>query len=87
MIGKPACLFHKRERQTGENGLACPKEVTMKEIKLGVIGLSEGNRHPFSWSAIINGDFNEKAMAECGFPVIGEYLSVNRPRWESRAHR
>jgi len=51
----------------------------MKEIKFGVIGLSEGNGHPFSWSAIINGHFDEKAMAECGFPVIGEYLGVNRP--------
>ena len=51
----------------------------MKEIKLGVIGMSEGNGHPFSWSAIINGDFDAKAMAECGFPVIGEYLGVNRP--------
>ena len=24
-------------------------------LKLGVIGLSEGNGHPYSWSAIFNG--------------------------------
>ena len=23
-----------------------------KELKLGVVGLSEGNGHPYSWSAI-----------------------------------
>lgn len=30
-----------------------------KDIKLGVIGLSHGNGHPFSWSAICNGWDNE----------------------------
>ena len=24
-------------------------------LKLGIIGLSEGNGHPYSWSAIFNG--------------------------------
>jgi len=47
-------------------------------LKLGVIGMSEGNGHPYSWSAIINGDYNEKAMAKCGFPVIPAYLAANR---------
>ena len=29
----------------------------MKEgpIRLGILGMTEGNAHPFSWSAIING--------------------------------
>ena len=27
----------------------------MKELRLGVVGLSEGNGHPYSWSAIFNG--------------------------------
>ena len=43
------------------------------KVKLGVIGLSEGNGHPYSWSAIING-YNPRHMKDCGFPVIPEYL-------------
>jgi hypothetical protein len=27
-------------------------------IKIGIIGMSPGNAHPTSWSAIINGTFN-----------------------------
>ena len=46
-------------------------------LKLGIIGLSEGNGHPYSWSAIINGDYDEKFMADCGFPVIPAYLAAN----------
>ncbi len=42
-------------------------------IKLGVIGMSPGNGHPYSWSAIING-YNKDAMASCPFPVIPDYL-------------
>ncbi|AUZ84041.1 Gfo/Idh/MocA family oxidoreductase [Methylophaga nitratireducenticrescens] len=42
-------------------------------IKLGVIGLSEGNGHPYSWSAIFNG-YNPDAMEDCGYPVIPRYL-------------
>jgi predicted dehydrogenase len=47
-------------------------------IKLGVIGMSEGNGHPYSWSAIINGDFDNAAMDQCGFPAIPLYLRANR---------
>ncbi len=47
-------------------------------IKIGVIGLSEGNGHPYSWASIINGDFNEDAMAECGYAGIPLYLNANR---------
>jgi hypothetical protein len=46
----------------------------MKELKLGIIGMSEGNGHPYSWSAIFNGYSSEK-MKSCGFPVIPEYLA------------
>jgi len=31
-------------------------------LKLGVIGMSEGNGHPYSWSAIINGQSDEKPV-------------------------
>jgi predicted dehydrogenase len=47
-------------------------------IKLGIIGMSEGNGHPYSWSAIINGDFDRKEMDKCGFAVIPIYLDANR---------
>ena len=45
----------------------------MTPLKLGVIGLSPGNGHPYSWSAIFNG-YNPVAMENCGFPVIPRYL-------------
>lgn len=43
-------------------------------LKLGVVGSSEGNGHPYSWSAILNG-YNKNNMNECGYPVISDYLS------------
>ncbi|WP_417859721.1 Gfo/Idh/MocA family oxidoreductase [Winogradskyella sediminis] len=46
----------------------------MGKIRFGVIGMSEGNGHPYSWSAIFNG-YNKEAMANCPFPGIPEYLN------------
>lgn len=46
----------------------------MKSLKIGVIGLSEGNGHPYSWSAIFNG-YDPEYMKDCPWPVIPEYLS------------
>lgn len=48
------------------------------KIRLGVVGLSAGNGHPYSWSAICNG-FDKAAMAKCPFPVIPEYLAAEKP--------
>lgn len=45
-------------------------------IRLAMLGMVEGNGHPFSWSAIINGEYDAKAMADCGYPVIPEYLGA-----------
>jgi hypothetical protein len=45
----------------------------MNIVRLGVIGLSPGNGHPYSWSAIFNG-YDPVAMEGCGFPVIPRYL-------------
>ena len=47
-------------------------------LKLGMIGMSPGNGHPYSWSAIINGDYNEQEMANCGYVGIPVYLAANR---------
>jgi len=46
---------------------------TTSPLKLGIIGMSDGNGHPYSWSAIING-YDPAAMAECPFPAIPAYL-------------
>jgi predicted dehydrogenase len=42
-------------------------------LRLGIIGLSPGNGHPYSWSAIFNG-YEHAPMESCGFPVIPRYL-------------
>lgn len=48
-------------------------------IRLGIIGMTEGNGHPFSWSAIFNG-YDQKAMTdECPFAGIPAYLN-NEPK-------
>ena len=40
-------------------------------LRIGIVGLSEGNGHPYSWSAIFNGFDKTK---QCPFEVIPEYL-------------
>src|SRR5215472_4872506 len=46
-------------------------------LRLGMIGLSPGNGHPYSWSAIING-YDRRAMASCPYPAIPRYLGRQR---------
>lgn len=43
-------------------------------IKIGIIGMTEGNGHPYSWSAMFN-RFDKVAMNTCPFPVIPDYLN------------
>jgi GFO/IDH/MocA oxidoreductase family protein len=45
------------------------------KIRLGIIGMTEGNGHPYSWSAIFNGYDQAKMTAECPFAGIPEYLN------------
>jgi predicted dehydrogenase len=42
-------------------------------LKLGVLGFSPGNGHPFSFSAIVNG-YDDEAFVRLGWPVIRDYL-------------
>lgn len=49
----------------------------MVNIKLGIIGMSEGNGHPFSWSSIING-YSPENLATCGFSTIYDYMVANQ---------
>jgi hypothetical protein len=48
--------------------------MSIQALRLGIIGLSEGNGHPYSWSAIFNG-YDAAVMQQCGFPVIPAYLA------------
>lgn len=45
---------------------------------VGIIGLSEGNGHPFSYSAIING-YSAQGLAASGWPGIYEYIRRRHP--------
>jgi predicted dehydrogenase len=46
----------------------------MSKLKMGIIGMSEGNGHPYSWSAILNG-YDPLYMKDCPFPSIPIYLN------------
>ncbi|HXG23823.1 MAG TPA: Gfo/Idh/MocA family oxidoreductase [Chthonomonadales bacterium] len=45
-----------------------------REIRLAMLGMVEGNGHPYSWSAIFNG-YDPEEMAKCPFPAIPAYLN------------
>ena len=52
------------------NATAGPSEVA--SVRVGMIGLSEGNGHPFSFSAILNG-YDDAALAASAWPGIHAY--------------
>lgn len=52
--------------------------MTSGNLKLAMLGMVKGNGHPYSWSAIVNGEYDGETMAECGYPVIPEYLAANK---------
>ena len=45
---------------------------------IGIIGMSPGNAHPYSWSAIINGHFDGEEITRVGYPAVAAYLDANR---------
>ena len=47
--------------------------VSRPDIRLAMLGMVEGNGHPYSWSAIFNG-YDEQAMAACPYATIPDYL-------------
>lgn len=53
--------------------------VDREEIRLAMLGMSEGNGHPYSWSAMFNGYDRERMTAECPFPGIPAYLNKQPP--------
>lgn len=48
-------------------------QSSKSDIKLAMVGMVDGNGHPYSWSAIVNG-YDPERMANCPYPVIPEYL-------------
>ncbi|GAA4749566.1 Gfo/Idh/MocA family oxidoreductase [Flavisolibacter ginsenosidimutans] len=48
-------------------------------LRIGVVGMSPGNAHPSSWSAIINGEFDGDKIAAMGYPAVADYLQANKP--------
>jgi len=49
-----------------------------KPLRLGIVGASPGNGHPFSFSAIING-YDSVGMADAGWDGIHRYLDKQDP--------
>ncbi len=47
--------------------------VNRDEIRLAMLGMVDGNGHPYSWSAIFNG-YHREAMAACPYAGIPAYL-------------
>jgi len=46
-------------------------------IRIGIIGMSAGNAHPYSWSSIINGKFDANEINNAGYPAVSAYLQAN----------
>lgn len=49
------------------------KPFGQREIRLAMLGMVDGNGHPYSWSAIFNG-YDKSAMASCPYAGIPAYL-------------
>lgn len=48
------------------------------EIRLAMLGMIEGNGHPYSWSAIING-YDPEGLARCPYAMIRSYVGRHPP--------
>jgi hypothetical protein len=55
--------------------------IDKPEIRLAMLGMIEGNGHPYSWSAIVNG-YNPEEMAKCPFPMIIAGLRSREREWQ-----
>lgn len=55
--------------------LMSPFPIEKDQLCLGMLGLSPGNGHPFSWSAMFNGYDREKMAHDCPYPTIPDYLN------------
>ncbi len=53
-------------------------DVVTDPLSLGLIGVSEGNGHPYSFSAIVNG-YDDDGLAASGWDVIHDYVREKHP--------
>lgn len=53
--------------------MSTPTQNPDREIRLAMLGMIEGNGHPYSWSAIVNG-YDPEEMARCPYAGIPQYL-------------
>lgn len=51
-----------------------PWPLGNRQLSIGIIGMTEGNGHPYSWSAMFN-NYNRTYMDQCPFPGIPAYLN------------
>lgn len=49
------------------------------EIRLAMLGMVEGNGHPYSWSIIFNGRYDLDALNKCPYPGIRDYIVKQPP--------
>lgn len=49
-----------------------------KDLRLAMLGMVEGNGHPYSWSIIFNGGYDRAALDSCPYPGIRDYI-VRQP--------
>ncbi len=48
------------------------------DLRLAMLGMVEGNGHPYSWSIIFNGGYDRAALDNCPYPGIRDYI-VKQP--------
>src|SRR6185369_1176462 len=53
--------------------------LKQEEIRLAMLGMVEGNGHPYSWSIIFNGRYNLDALNNCPYPGIRDYIVKQPP--------
>lgn len=51
------------------------KIVEGAPLRLAMLGMVDGNGHPYSWSAIVNG-YDPGEMSKCPYPTITDYLNL-----------
>ena len=49
-----------------------------KELRLAMLGMVEGNGHPYSWSAIVNGRFDPERM-KADYAFTQKYFEIEAP--------
>ena len=50
-----------------------------KDLRLAMLGMVEGNGHPYSWSIIFNGGYDRDALDKCPYPGIRDYIVKQPP--------